>query len=152
MTEITPFAFDGAGGVEPLRRRADPDLTHLTERGAAAWAGVDAQALREGRMPPQWVPVDERLPAPGRPVLLDVGGRYPIRAMWAARHTVVTHDDLVDAGGGDYDEATDTYYCPEGWYEWNAHEEVHWSVTEKPRAWMALPEQDRARGAQGGNT
>jgi hypothetical protein len=25
-----------------------PDLTHLTERGATAWAGVDPQALREG--------------------------------------------------------------------------------------------------------
>lgn len=25
-----------------------PDLTQLTERGAEAWAGVDAQALREG--------------------------------------------------------------------------------------------------------
>lgn len=25
-----------------------PDLTTLTQRGAVAWAGVDAQALREG--------------------------------------------------------------------------------------------------------
>jgi len=28
-----------------------PDLTQLTERGAEAWAGVDAQALRAGREP-----------------------------------------------------------------------------------------------------
>ena len=28
-----------------------PDLTQLTERGAVAWAGVDAQALRVGRDP-----------------------------------------------------------------------------------------------------
>jgi hypothetical protein len=28
-----------------------PDLTQLTERGATAWAGVDPQALREGREP-----------------------------------------------------------------------------------------------------
>ena len=27
------------------------DLVRLTARGATAWAGVDAQALREGRMP-----------------------------------------------------------------------------------------------------
>lgn len=32
-------------------RGADPDLARLIERGATAWAGVDAQALREGRMP-----------------------------------------------------------------------------------------------------
>ncbi len=42
----------GAGGVSgPLvgHPQAMPDLSQLTERGAKAWAGVDAQALREGR-------------------------------------------------------------------------------------------------------
>lgn len=42
----------GAGGVTgPLvgQPQAMPDLSQLTERGARAWAGVDAQALREGR-------------------------------------------------------------------------------------------------------
>lgn len=41
----------GAGGVSgPLmgKPQAMPDLTALTERGAKAWAGVDAQGLREG--------------------------------------------------------------------------------------------------------
>ena len=41
-----------AGGVNgPLigQPQAMPDLTALTERGAKAWTGVDAQALREGR-------------------------------------------------------------------------------------------------------
>lgn len=41
----------GAGGVSgPLmgQPQAMPDLTTLTERGAKAWAGVDAQGLREG--------------------------------------------------------------------------------------------------------
>ena len=42
----------GAGGVSgPLmgQPQAMPDLSALTERGAKAWTGVDAQALREGR-------------------------------------------------------------------------------------------------------
>lgn len=42
----------GAGGVSgPLmgQPQAMPDLSALTERGAKAWAGVDAQGLREGR-------------------------------------------------------------------------------------------------------
>ena len=42
----------GACGVSgPLvgQPQAMPDLSQLTERGAKAWAGVDAQALREGR-------------------------------------------------------------------------------------------------------
>ena len=41
----------GAGGVSgPLMGQPQemPDLTTLTERGAKAWAGVDAQGLREG--------------------------------------------------------------------------------------------------------
>lgn len=41
----------GAGGVSgPLMGKPQemPDLTTLTERGAKAWAGVDAQGLREG--------------------------------------------------------------------------------------------------------
>lgn len=41
----------GAGGVTgPLigQPQAMPDLSQLTERGAVAWAGVDAQGLREG--------------------------------------------------------------------------------------------------------
>ena len=41
----------GAGGVSgPLigQAQAMPDLSALTERGAVAWAGVDAQGLREG--------------------------------------------------------------------------------------------------------
>ncbi len=37
--------------AETLRRAVGPDLTQLTERGATAWAGVDPQALREGRVP-----------------------------------------------------------------------------------------------------
>ena len=42
----------GAGGVSgPLvgQPQAMPDLSALTERGAKAWAGVDAEGLREGR-------------------------------------------------------------------------------------------------------
>lgn len=41
----------GAGGVTgPLigQPQAMPDLSQLTERGAKAWAGVDAQDLRAG--------------------------------------------------------------------------------------------------------
>ena len=41
------------GTPQPVVREPQPmpDLTQLTERGAEAWAGVDAQALREGREP-----------------------------------------------------------------------------------------------------
>lgn len=107
----------GAGGVEPLRSR---------------------QCLHQIAEPGGWISVNERLPDPGTAVLLDIGKKTPIRAMWAAKHSVEAHDE-ADPGWCDYDEATDTYYCPEGWYEWNEHEEVHWAVSATPRAWMPLP-------------
>ena len=92
----------------------------------------DAAAASAG-----WISVDERLPEPGMPVLLDIGKKYPIRAMWAAKHTVQAADDDTDRG--EYVEEDDMYYAPEGWYEWNQCEDNHWRVTETPRAWMPLP-------------
>ena len=57
----------GAGGVNsPLmgQPQAMPDLTALTERGAKAWAGVDAQALREGAIFAAGLDVTEPEPLP----------------------------------------------------------------------------------------
>ena len=84
-----------------------------------------------------WTKLPWQLPEPGMPVLLDIGKKYPIRAMWAAKHTVQAADD--DTDWGEYVEEDDMYYAPEGWYEWNQCEDNHWRVTETPRAWMPLP-------------
>ena len=84
-----------------------------------------------------WTRLPGALPEPGTPVLLDIGKKFPIRALWAEKHTVRVGTDVDD--WGEYDEETDEYYCPEGWYEWNEHEEVHWAVSETPRAWRELP-------------
>lgn len=84
-----------------------------------------------------WVVLPGQLPEPGKPVLLDIGKTYPIRAMWAAKHTVQAADD--DTDWGEYVEADDMYYAPEGWYEWNECEDNHWRVSETPRAWRELP-------------
>ena len=84
-----------------------------------------------------WTPLPGTLPEPGKPVLLDIGKKYPIRAMWVQKFTLpVGMED--DSGFGEYDEATDSYYCPEGWYEWNEHEECHWRVDKTPVAWCEL--------------
>jgi hypothetical protein len=94
-----------------------------------------------------WIALPGTLPEPGVPVLLDIGKKYPIRAMWAAKHTVEAADD--DTDWGEYDEATDTYYCPEGWYEWNECEETHWAVSATPRAWAPLPPTSSADSRKG---
>ena len=69
-----------------------------------------------------WTKLPGQLPEPGMPVLLDIGKKYPIRAMWAAKHTVQAADD--DTDWGEYVEEDDMYYAPEGWYEWNQCEGV----------------------------
>ena len=94
-----------------------------------------------------WIALPGTLPEPGTPVLLDIGKKYPIRAMWAAKHTVEAADD--DTDWGEYDEATDTYYCPEGWYEWNECEETHWAVNATPSAWTPLPPTNPAGSGKG---
>lgn len=85
-----------------------------------------------------WTDVAQGLPEPQKPVLLDIGLKYPIRAMWVEAKTLPVGAD-ADDDFGDYDEETDEWYCRAGWYEWNQHEEVHWLVTEKPLRWVPLP-------------
>ena len=109
--------------------------------GVGALVGAPAQPVA------QWVPVSERLPEPGEAVLLDIGMQTPIRALWAAKHTVETHDD--DGEWGEYNEDDDAYYCPEGWYEWNEYEECHFAVDKgAPVAWMELPLPGRVTALQ----
>lgn len=112
------------------------DLMMLREERDALRAAIDVAAPPTAQAE-GWTKLPGQLPVPGMPVLLDIGKKYPIRAMWAAKHTVQAADD--DTDWGEYVEADDMYYAPEGWYEWNQCEDNHWRVTETPRAWMPLP-------------
>lgn len=121
--------------AEELRQAHAYNNSEGWENETDAKAAYDehlAAAQAEG-----WTRLPGALPEPGTPVLLDIGKKYPIRAMWAAKHTVQAADD--DTDWGEYVEADDMYYAPEGWYEWNQCEDKHWRVTETPRAWMPLP-------------
>jgi len=90
-----------------------------------------------------WIETKDKMPEYGVPVLVFVQGVYGnktrrLRASYAAKHTQ-EQSELAD-GDADYDEATDEYYCPEGWYETNEFEEVHWRVEGEVTHWMPLPE------------
>lgn len=133
----------------------DPDMVFLSQHEAQQYLEDDERPtpLYAHHSPTEgmvggWIALPGALPEPGVPVLLDIGEKYPIRAMWAAKHTLeVGMED--DSGFGEYDEATDTYYCPEGWYEWNEHEETHWAVDKTPRAWAPLPPTTSAGSGKG---
>ncbi len=118
-------------GYNMRRDDEHPDGYHYWEVDAAweAWQAAIAS---------MWVPAEERLPEPGKAVLLDCGEKTPIRALWAAKHTVEAGDECPE-DWAEYDEATDTYYVPPDWYEWNRHEETHWRVHATARAWCEIP-------------
>ena len=142
---------DGAASAmagEPMAwmtftEEGDPDMVFLDRLEACQYCEDDDPpkplylAAPPTAQAQGWTKLPGQLPAPGMPVLLDIGKKYPIRAMWAAKHTVQAADD--DTDWGEYVEEDDMYYAPEGWYEWNQCEDNHWRVTETPRAWMPLP-------------
>ena len=90
----------------------------------------------------EWILSDERLPEDCFPVIAfglnSCGKCRTIRAAYARKNELEASCDYDDFG--EYDEATDTYYAPEGWYEWNENEETHWQVDFKITHWMPLPE------------
>ena len=150
VVELALAALDGAQMmIESLRKDREYVSTALAAaRLEIASLQAQLEAVGAGGVGPlvgapaqpvaQWVPVSERLPEPGEAVLLDIGMQTPIRALWAAKHTVETNDD--DGEWGEYNEDDDAYYCPEGWYEWNEYEECHFAVDKgAPVAWMKLP-------------
>lgn len=82
------------------------------------------------------------LPEHGLPVLLlvtiSLKAQVILKACWMKTKTE------EDCGGsdydfGEYDEATDRYYWPEGWYEWNQSEETHFRVQEDVLGWSLMP-------------
>ena len=91
--------------------------------------------------PVAWTPIESGLPESGHTVLLTIenerGKRQVIRAQYAAKYTL---EQSPECDGGDYDEKTDTYWCEEGWYEWNDSEEIHWRVSDTAIAWALLPQ------------
>lgn len=91
-----------------------------------------------------WIPV-AALPAPCLKVIAtyvnSLGNRRTIMAKWVPGKTEEAHS--LDDEFGEYDEATDTTYAPEGWYEVidNLDDCTFVAVREGVIThWMPLPE------------
>lgn len=110
---------------------------------AAEWVPDIVTALRspaergEGE---RWTRTVDRLPPNEVPVIAyycnEYGKDRVIRAMHVDALTLEATEAWDDC---EYDEGTDTYYCPEGWYENNEAEETHWQVEGEVTHWMPLP-------------
>lgn len=117
------------------------DWVELGEDQPAPSAPAVASPLYEAL---RWVPVAECLPARSRTVLAcylnRAGMLRRIRAHWISAKTV---EACTDDECSEYDDATDTYWTPEGWYEqidnWGDYSAV--AVCEgEVTHWMPLPD------------
>jgi hypothetical protein len=96
--------------------------------------------------PVAWVSVTDALPKSGVTVLAcyrnRLGKLRRIRAHWIAAKTAEANSEDWDQCS-EYDEATDTYYVTEGWYEcidnWGDYSAVAVSEGDVTH-WMPLPE------------
>lgn len=90
-----------------------------------------------------WIETKNKLPESGVPVLIasrnSAGNPRRLRAIYATPLTLPLHVDCADERA-DYDEETDEYYCPVGWYENNEYDEVNWRVEGEVTHWMPLPD------------
>lgn len=105
--------------------------------------------LQQNQTKDNWISVGEK-PDAGKPVLILIewesvsveNGKHikrdVLRARWIPKHFEIDYDNF--SGDSCYDEKTDEYYWPEGWYETNRHEEINWMVDEKVLGWQPLPE------------
>lgn len=94
----------------------------------------------------KWRDVANEMPKSGTFVLAAFVNAYGkarvVRAAWAARWTLPADDECGD-DWAEYSEDRDEYFCPEGWYETNDHEDTHWQITDAVTHWMPLPEHPR---------
>jgi hypothetical protein len=124
-----------------------------TAYGSPEWSMDDVRAARAiiAARDAQWqstrlrggVPVVQRdasiRPPAGKFVLAWVKGvKTPIRAFWVPAFHLEPGEDF-DTEWAQYSEEQDKWFCPEGWYEANHHEETHWQVEGEVFAWMSLP-------------
>jgi len=125
------------GPIREARYSGEPSRDDATE---IEFLVTEVARLRAAT---RWIPVAERLPLAGIPVLAtyinEYGKRRRVRAMYATRHTLEQADEC---DGGEYDAETDMYWCRPGWYENNEHEEVNWRIDEEVTHWLPLPSID----------
>jgi hypothetical protein len=90
----------------------------------------------------RWISVDERLLEKDTPFFVyglnECRKGRTMKARWIPKFYKEDDAELF-LGTCDYDEETDMYYWPEGWYEWNECEETHWLIPFPITHWQPLP-------------
>ena len=135
--ELRKAAQDFADSVDGYEN--DLPLSAIRAKGALR----AALAKNANVAPDAWTSVKAAMPQSGVTVLAYYKNRNGferrIRAKWTAAKTVEAN---AEYGWGEYDEAADAYWTPEGWYEcidnWDEYSSVMVSEGEVTH-WMPLP-------------
>ena len=105
----------------------------------------------------RWIPVSERLPGKEERVLICSDRKYCNGEVVKIRTTAMYEDGTMhtDESGFEwenndfaYDEETDDYIIPEGWYEQNIYCDEFGIVDDFVIAWMPLPEAYKAESEE----
>ena len=131
---VHKYMHEAADAIEDLQKqlqKSEEDNVNLT-----GW-------LAEEHAKHLWIPVTERLPENGVHVLLSCkcgAGAYVCDGFHTEKYSMPAQFYAdIDA---DYDEETDEYYFPEGWWEviknWDDYSSV--AIEDTITHWMPLPE------------
>ena len=139
------FEWTAINGLEWNKRDLERNKAGEYEHEAARAMWLTFQAgYAAAKAEAAWIPVAV-LPAPCLKVIATyvnrLGNRRTIMAKWIPGKTEEAHS--LDDEFGEYDEATDTTYTPEGWYECinNLDDYTFVAVSEGVIThWMPLPE------------
>lgn len=130
--ESTLLLAEAADAIEELSKRVDESIPKN-----------DAELIIAEVAKPRWIPVSERLPEAGVHVFLACKcgcGSYVCDGFHTEKYSTPTqfYED-IDA---DYNEDTDEYYFPEGWWEviknWDDYSCV--AIEDKVTHWQPLPQ------------
>ena len=131
--------------------QAHIDEIHAVNRGDTSASFACVQSSRETfesalrllvAQIPRWTLVEDAMPLNGKTVLAcyknSAGNLRRVRACWVAAKT---SESSSESDFGEYDEAADTYYDPEGWYEqidnWDDCTAVF--ISDPVTCWQELP-------------
>jgi len=107
------------------------------------WIDRFLSTLPEEKEENKWISVKDKMPNPEIPLLVYGLNEYKkgrrLRACWIPQYYMST-DESEYEGTPDYNEEKDEYYWPQGWYEWNEHEDIHFLIDFDITHWMPLPE------------
>lgn len=92
---------------------------------------------------PDWIKCSDKLPEDLSPKLSfgmnDNNKERILRAIFVPKFTISEEESNFN-GDCDLNEEREEYFWPQGWYEWNELEDIHWRVSFEITHWMDLPD------------